>query len=92
MALIDEPGPHALPNVSPLDYERTHCRDAHGVGGIAYYAVRQVNAGEPLLVCFGAEEASSRVQRNTSCSTHPDLLDRWSRLQRTMLAPYLRAW
>ena len=67
--------------------------DEHGVAGIAYYAARQVNVGEPLLVCVRApDEETLERTRNTSCAIHRDVLDRWSRLQRAMLAPYVRAW
>ena len=91
---MDEPGPQTLPNVVALHDRRGHCRDQSGVEGIAYFAARTVTAGESLYVCLGAEEApppSTRHSKATSCSDRV-LLDRWTRLQRTMLAPYLRVW
>ena len=78
-----------LPNVSPLDYELGRCRDRHGHPGIALYAVRTINAGEEVHACFATMNASREYA--TSCSHH-NLLRRWSGMQRTLLAPYLRAW
>ena len=88
MALVNEPGLGQLPNVSPLDYELGRCYDRYGKPGVAYYAVRTIGPGEEVLVCFGPNFARDYP---SSCTDHT-LLGRWSRLQRAVLAPYLRAW
>ena len=87
MAVVNEPT-HGMPNLYPVDYEYGRCRDRHGALGVAYYAARQIVAGDELLVCYGPGFARDG-QYDSVCADTP-LLARWSALQRLLLEPRLR--
>ena len=88
MALVNEPGPGRLPNLVSLGGgDHARCLDRFGSPGVPYYAVRQVQAGAELSVCYGPSY-NRHAAYVTSCS-ETALLTRWERQMRVVLQPFL---
>ena len=85
MAAVNEPtvGP---PNVTPLDYAFGLCRDRLGALGVPYYATRRIEAGEELLVCYGA--AYQRASYTSSCADEARS-DEWTRRDYARIRPLI---
>ena len=85
MAAVNEPtvGP---PNVTPLDYAFGLCRDRLGALGVPYYATRRIEAGEELLVCYGA--GYQRASYTSSCADEARS-DEWTRRDYARIRPLI---
>ena len=84
MAAVNEPssGP---PNVTPLDYAYGLCHDRWGARGVPYYAMRRIDAGEEVLVCYGP----GYVRRYASDCGDARLADGWERQSYALIRPFL---